>query len=431
MSGVDPINYDVGELRALADDETTDDRGDRESHEGPDPQSVTEESINATVDDVTPVDPDRVEEPTQVRSLDEWEWGLATDGDSKGPARTGSGDHTSPPPSNTSAEPGSTDRSADDREAREPTPEMVEWEPGSAVPDKRRVDSPDHHGSRTSDAGQTDPSTSTSTTTETGTGPGPGPGSGSGPPDSGSRPDTASILRDVQERLKRLREGREDGSGMDTDPPRSTDHSGGGSDTDPATAGRGQPDETRGTGGQGQEFPVDGRESDAGPADATVSHPRSLPAEPRPDDHRVDRNSATSPDNAEYRSPRLAATGDEDGSSLSDAVAAALDEDTLAEGSTFDISTMSLGEKPYLTYIPDQGEPLVRQWIEFLLTGGGSSGAIAAIDAYRETGWITVGVTVDLKSRVERRPSVPGEFGDLDRSDHLRSLHYINKIANK
>jgi len=116
--------------------------------------------------------------------------------------------------------------------------------------------------------------------------------------------------------------------------------------------------------------------------------------------------------------------------SISEEVAAALDAGSILGGGPADLLELEdFGEKPFLAYVPAETDHVVDEWMRFLVGRAGTDGALTAIDAYASAEWITVGVVVDLQSRIEGLERRPGDYEAMGRADHLRSLQYIHKIT--
>jgi len=425
MSGVDPINYDVGELRDLAEEDRPEEPDDGEGS-GRDGSGAT-----------------------GADSLDDWNWGI---------------DHVD------SSEETSGD--AGDREGRAIAPEMTEWEPGPSGTASEAGDPGVGHsrekrvrpgGQAESDSSEAGDGTNRSETDRpAGAGDEGKSGAGDSLDASEADPveDTEAILRDVKDRLTELREQRVDVENPDSTTP--TDSAGGGTvDGEADSASRGTHPADADGAGSPTGRPVGPGGADPGPADERDSSlveddwppwgadegDRTAPGETRARDEDgavgADRTDeapgATVAGGAGSGSITSGPTGRPDGddtdagdetSSLSAAVAATLDEQ-IPDGKPFDTDDLDLGDKPYLGYVPRDAEDLVAEWLDFLVAKGGTDGAVRALDGYRSTGWITVGVTVDLRSRVEARGHVAGDFDDLGRGDHYRSLRYIDKITGQ
>ena len=86
---------------------------------------------------------------------------------------------------------------------------------------------------------------------------------------------------------------------------------------------------------------------------------------------------------------------------------------------------------PYLAELPEGAEvrAFVLDWLAELVDAGGFGGAVAALEYYRFMGWITPEVRDRLEDHLLAVGHGPGEFDDLERADHMRSLARIARLA--
>lgn len=86
---------------------------------------------------------------------------------------------------------------------------------------------------------------------------------------------------------------------------------------------------------------------------------------------------------------------------------------------------------PYLSTLPEGAEvrAFVLDWLSELVAAGGFDGTVAALEYYRFMGWITPEVRDRLEDHLLGVGYEPGEFDDLERADHMRSLARIARLA--
>jgi len=86
--------------------------------------------------------------------------------------------------------------------------------------------------------------------------------------------------------------------------------------------------------------------------------------------------------------------------------------------------------RPYLDSLPQSyaAEMVVFEWLEFLVDEAGFRRTLDVLRYYRSIEWITEGVEALLRDYLSSFDDTgPGD--DLDRSDHLRSLVFVARLA--
>lgn len=455
MSGVDPINYDVGELRQLAteDDEDPDERrepGDADRGQSgepadggrdrrPEPGNSTEVEAATDPGDASPADSG----PETVPSSGAPGTGTADPAlDERG--RAGARATTEERPA------GSEDEHAD------PDDGMEKWTWGPTD----GVSSPADDGSRLE--GSTSEPESVGASTDAKTGEGAGSGSDDAPSggdsgaesfEPGSEEGSASsnagsvseALGEVRSKLRRLQNRdsaaeRSSGTAPDDDP-----ETGASLGADEDSDGTTDVEDRTGRDSTGAADVEDWTpwESDVN----TTVTPAWTDDSAASDDAStgVADGARSSPDTTAGRSTGETTTertggGDTftyrkdsaEGStvSISDEVAAALDAGSILGGGPGDLLALEdLGEKPFLAFVPEESTDVVDEWMQFLVGRAGTDGALTAVDAYASAEWVTVGVAVDLQSRIRDLEHRSGDYDAMGRGDHLQSLQYIYKIT--
>lgn len=89
-------------------------------------------------------------------------------------------------------------------------------------------------------------------------------------------------------------------------------------------------------------------------------------------------------------------------------------------------------EKPYLTRLPESyaAELTLFEWLEFLMTKGGTRGTIEALQYYESIGWLTRDVEDLLQEYMRSIDEPEGQTDSLDRTDHALSLVYVARLAS-
>jgi archaellum component FlaD/FlaE len=104
----------------------------------------------------------------------------------------------------------------------------------------------------------------------------------------------------------------------------------------------------------------------------------------------------------------------------------------LQERSAHERSVGNLGVRlPYLASLPAGTEPraFVLDWLSELVATGGFDGAVAALEYYRFMGWLAPEAREEIEAHLLGVGNRSGSFEDLDRTDHMRSLARIARLA--
>jgi archaellum component FlaD/FlaE len=86
---------------------------------------------------------------------------------------------------------------------------------------------------------------------------------------------------------------------------------------------------------------------------------------------------------------------------------------------------------PYLSALPSGSEPraFVLDWLSELVAAGGFDGAVAALEHYRFMGWLSPEAREDIEAHLLGVGNKPGRFEAPDRTDQMRSLARIARLA--
>lgn len=88
-------------------------------------------------------------------------------------------------------------------------------------------------------------------------------------------------------------------------------------------------------------------------------------------------------------------------------------------------------ERPYLDRLPASraAEPVVFDWLDFLLTVGGESGARSALNYYERVGWLSASAREELEAYVDGFSATHrGGDGRLTTADHRESLGFVARL---